>query len=45
MKKVYESPIVEIVNLSENDILFFSSTDNKGGSLDEKIIFFSDLLG
>ena len=42
MKKTYESPKVEIVNLSENDILLFSNTGIKGGSLDE--IIFADLL-
>ena len=42
MKQTYESPKVEIVNLSENDILLFSNTGLKGVHFDE--IIFEDLL-
>lgn len=42
MKEAYESPKVEIVNLSENDVLLFSNSGVVGGQLDE--IIFSDLF-
>ena len=34
MKKTYTSPDIEIVNLSENDVLLFSKIGIEGGAFD-----------